>query len=264
MDIVNILSDSKWKDKWAYWRKLKQRLLMEWSEVVTNCHELKMIASDGKKYLTDAANTKTMLRIIQSIPSPNAEPVKQWLAALWNEKVEEANDPELWIFRARERAIAVYRSRWMSEDEIKRRLSSIETRNDLTDEYKARGIGWNEYWKLTNLWYWIFGTTADWIRAKKWLNKNDNPRDHMNKTELLLTELTEETSKNLIQKHDAKWFNEIAPCVTTSVWIVKEAKDAIEEATWEDVLTDFNRLTPRQKALRDKANKNKKLPGSKA
>ena len=177
---------------------------------------------------------------------------------------EEANDPELWIFRARERAIAVYRSRWMSEDEIKRRLSSIETRNDLTDEYKARGIGWNEYWKLTNLWYWIFGTTADWIRAKKWLNKNDNPRDHMNKTELLLTELTEETSKNLIQKHDAKWFNEIAPCVTTSVWIVKEAKDAIEEATWEDVLTDFNRLTPRQKALRDKANKNKKLPGSKA
>ena len=110
VDIVNILSDSKWKDKWAYWRKLKQRLIGEWSEVVTNCHELKMIASDGKRYRTDAANTKTILRIIQSIPSPNAEPFKQRLASLWNERVEESNDPELWIARARTRASTISRT----------------------------------------------------------------------------------------------------------------------------------------------------------
>lgn len=209
-----------------------------------------MIASDGKRYLTDAANTKTILRIIQSIPSPNAEPFKQRLASLWNERVEESNDPELWIARARTRAIEIYKSRWMTDDEIKRRISSIETRNDLTDEYQARGIVGLEYWILTNLWYWIFGTTAEWIKNKKWLGKYDNPRDHMNKTELLLTELTEETSKNLIKKKDAKWFNQIAPCVEKSVDIVKETKDAIEEATWEDVLTDFNRLSDKQKSLR--------------
>ena len=152
----------------------------------------------------DWANTQTILRIIQSIPSPNAEPFKQWLASLWNDRVEEVNDPELWIARARARAIAVYKSRGMTDDEIKRRLSTIETRHDLTDEYQARWIVWIEYWILTNIWYWIFDTTAEGIKKKKWLGKHDNPRDHMNKTELLLTELTEETSKNLIKKHDAK------------------------------------------------------------
>ena len=259
VDIVNILSSSKSKDKWAYWRKLKQRLIEEWSEVVTNCHELKMLASDGKKYLTDVANTHTILRIIQSIPSPKAEPFKQRLATLWNERMEESNDPELWIVRARSRAIAVYKSRGMTDDEIKRRISSIETRNGLTDEYQARGIVGIEYWILTNLWYWIFGTTAEWIKNKKWLGKHDNPRDHMNKTELLLTELTEETSKNLIKTKNAKWFNQIAPCVEKSVGIVKWTKDAIEQATWEDVLTDFNRLSDRQKTLRKKEKSNRRL-----
>ena len=261
VDVVGVLSQSK--DPRNYWKVLKSRLNAEWSEVVTNCNQLKMVASDGKKYPTDAANTKTILRIIQSVPSPNAEPFKQRLASLWNERVEEANDPELWIARARARAIAIYKSRGMSDDEIKRRISSIDTRNDLTDEYQARWIVGGEYWILTNLWYWIFGTNAEWIKKKKWLGKNDNPRDHMNKTELLLTELTEETSKNLIKKHNAKWFNEIAPCVTKSVWIVKETKDAIEDATWEDVLTDFNRLSDRQKALRAKEKPNNKLPKEK-
>lgn len=199
------------------------------------------------------------MRIIQSIPSPNAEPFKQRLASLWNERVEESNDPELWIARARARAIEIYKSRGMTDDEIKRRISSIETRNVLTDEYQARGIVGLEYWILTNIWYWIFWTTAEWIKKKKWLGKHDNPRDHMNKTELLLTELTEETSKNLIRKKDAKWFNQIAPCVEKSVGIVKETKDAIESATGEDVLSDFNRLSDRQKELRLKEKENNKL-----
>ena len=140
----------------------------------------------------------------------------------------------------------------MTDEDIQRRISSIETRNTLTDEYKFRWITGIEYWILINLWYGIFDTDAEWIKRKKWLWKSDNPRDHMNKTELLLTELTEETSKNLIKKKDAKWFNEIVPCVTKSVDIVKDTKNSIQEATWQDVLTDFNRLTDRQKELRNK------------
>jgi len=252
VDIVAVLSQSSQPSR--YWTDLKNRLIKdEWfSEVFAKCEKLKFKWLDWKMYSWDWANTETILRIIQSIPSPNAEPFKQWLASLWNDRVEEVNDPELWIARARARAIAVYKSRGMTDDEIKRRLSTIETRHDLTDEYQARWIVWIEYWILTNLWYWIFDTTAEGIKKKKWLGKHDNPRDHMNKTELLLTELTEETSKNLIKKHNAKWFNQIAPCVSKSVWIVKETKDAIEDATWEEVLTDFNHLTAKQKALRTK------------
>ena len=257
IDIVAVLTQSDRPRK--YRSDLKSKLISEWSEVSEKIGQLKMMASDGKKYLTDVANTHTILRIIQSIPSPKAEPFKQRLATLWNERMEESNDPELWIVRARSRAIAVYKSRGMTDDEIKRRISSIETRNGLTDEYQARGIVGIEYWILTNLWYWIFGTTAEWIKNKKWLGKHDNPRDHMNKTELLLTELTEETSKNLIKTKNAKWFNQIAPCVEKSVGIVKWAKDAIEQATWEDVLTDFNRLSDRQKSLRKKEKNNRRL-----
>ena len=105
---------------------------------MTNCHELKFLASDGKKYLGDAANTKLILRIIQSIPSPKAEPFKLWLASLGNQRVEESNDPELGIQRARARAIQVYKSRGMSDKEIKQRLQNIDIRHDYTDELKAR------------------------------------------------------------------------------------------------------------------------------
>jgi len=255
VDIVSVLTQSQQPSR--YWADLKNRMFKyEWfSELFAKCEKLKFIWLDWKNHPWDWANTETVLRIIQSIPSPKAEPFKQRLASLGNDRVDEINDPELWIARARARAIAVYKSKWMTDDEIQRRISSIETRNTLTDEYQSRWIVGIEYWILTNLWYWIFGTDAEWIKKKKWLNKSDNPRDHMNKTELLLTELTEETSKNLIKKHDAKWFNEIAPCVSKSVDILKNTKDSIESATWESVLSDFNRLTPRQKELRNKENK---------
>lgn len=265
IDVVNILSESKSKDKWAYWRKLKERLNAEWSQIVTNCHELKMKANDGKKYPTDTANTETLLRIIQSIPSPNAEPLKQWLASLGNERIEEANDPELGIIRARERAILAYKRKGMSGDEAKRRMSMIESRVDLTDEYKARGIVGIEYSILTNKAYSIFGDgmTAQKIKDFKGLWKNDNPRDHMNKTEMLLTELTEETSKNIIQSKNAKWFQEIEPCVEESVKIVSTTKDQIEQATQQSVLSDQNRLTERQKVLREKEKQAQKKLGNK-
>ena len=246
-DIVFVLTESK--NPSDYIKKMKVRdpeLSKGWGQIVTPL----WADTNWWRQKINCTNTKWAMRIIQSIPSPKAEPFKQWLATLWNERVEESNDPELWIVRARMRAIEIYKSRGMTDDEIKRRISSIETRNVLTDEYQAKGIVGLEYWILTNIWYWIFWTTAEWIKKKKWLGKHDNPRDHMNKTELLLTELTEETSKNLIKKKDAKWFNQIAPCVEKSVGIVKETKDAIENATGEDVLSDFNRLSDRQKELR--------------
>ena len=255
-DIVFVLTESK--NPSDYIKKMKVRdpeLSKGWGQIVTPL----WADTNWWRQKINCTNTKWAMRIIQSIPSPKAEPFKQWLATLWNERVEESNDPELWIARARARAIEIYKSRGMTDDEIKRRISSIETRNVLTDEYQARGIVGLEYWILTNIWYWIFWTTAEWIKKKKWLGKHDNPRDHMNKTELLLTELTEETSKNLIKKKDAKWFNQIAPCVEKSVGIVKETKDAIESATGEDVLSDFNRLSDRQKELRLKEKENNKL-----
>jgi hypothetical protein len=128
---------------------------------VTKCHELKFLASDGKKYPGDACDTQTILRIIQSVPSPKAEPLKQWLASLGNQRMEEANDPELGMQRARERAIQVYKSRGMNEKEIKQRLQTIDIRHDYTDELKARGIQGKEYGILTNISYSRSGKDAE-------------------------------------------------------------------------------------------------------
>lgn len=254
VDVIAILSQSPQPSR--YWTELKEKLMKnEWySDLFAFTEKLKFIGWDGKKYPWDAANTETLLRIIQSVPSPNAEPLKQWLASLGNERLEEANDPELWIIRARERAIVAYKRKGLDADEIKRRISMIETRTSLTDEYQTRGIVWKEYSILTNKAYSIFGAgmTAKKIKDFKWLWKNDNPRDHMNKTEMLLTELTEETSKNIIQSKDAKGFQEIEPCVEESVKIVSATKEQIEQATQKPVLSENNRLTDKQKSLRER------------
>jgi len=145
VDIVSILSQSA--DGRKYWNKLKQRLKEEWSEVVTNCHQLKLTASDGKMRLTDATDTESMLRIIQSVPSPNAEPIKKWLAKVGYERIEEMNDPELTI----NRALTTYSAKWYPQDWINQRLKTIDIRKDLTDERKRIWIQeWKEYAILTN------------------------------------------------------------------------------------------------------------------
>ena len=136
VDVCNILSESISKDPGAYWRKLKQRLMKEGSEVVTNCHGLKLTASDGKKYTTDCLTTKDTLRLIQSIPSKKAEPFKMWLAQVGAERVDEIADPEKAILRGAE----YYRAKGYTEGWINQRLQTIEMRKELTDEWKARGI----------------------------------------------------------------------------------------------------------------------------
>lgn len=136
VDVCNVLSGSKAKDPGAYWRKLKQRLKAEGSEVVTNCHGLKLMASDGKMYLTDVLSTRDTLRLIQSIPSPKVEPLKMWLAQVGSERLDEIADPEKAILRGAD----YYRAKGYPDGWINQRLQSIEMRKELTDEWKARGI----------------------------------------------------------------------------------------------------------------------------
>ncbi len=260
VDIVNILSSSQSKDKWAYRRKLKQRLDAEWSEIVTNCHELKFLAADNKKYPGDAANTKTILRIIQSIPSPNAEPMKQRLASLWNERVEETNDPELWMQRSRERAIEVYKNRWMDDTEIKQRLEWIDVRHDYTDELKKRWISkWFEYALLTNISYNRSGKSAKEYRNHKWLIKWDSLRDHMSSMEMILTWLSEEAWKEIVKSKNSQWFNEVQDSLTKWAEVAKKAKESLENQLWKSILDTDNRLTDKQRVLRDKAKSQENL-----
>ena len=134
VDAVSVLTDSK--NPQAYWRKLKQRLIAEGNETVTNCHGLKMTAADGKKRLTDVANTEQLLRLIQSIPSPKAEPFKLWLAQVGRERIEETIDPEITI----ERALETYLKKGYTREWINQRLQAIQVRKELTDEWDARGV----------------------------------------------------------------------------------------------------------------------------
>ena len=146
-DVCNVLSSSKAKDPNAYWRKLKQRLRAEGSEIVTNCHGLKLESVDGKKYMTDVLSTRDILRLVQSIPSPKAEPLKMWLAQVGSDRLDEIADPEKAIMRAAD----YYRAKGYSDQWINQRLQSIEMRKELTDEWKARGIELElEYAILTN------------------------------------------------------------------------------------------------------------------
>lgn len=240
VDIVSVLTNSLWKDKWAYWRKLKQRLIAEWSEVVTNCHELKMLASDGKKYKTDASNTKWILRIIQSIPSPNAEPLKQRLASLGNERMEELSNPELWINRAKARAVMIRKKQWKDDRWITSRLQSIQTRNSFTDILKERWIkDWFEYAVLTNKIYNIWLGVKWWAKEYKnikWLKKTDNLRDNMDMLEIAIVDLAEAWSHEIIKSTWSEWFQQVQDAVISGSEIAWEAREKIEKKIGKKVV----------------------------
>lgn len=261
IDVVQVLTWSKQPSR--YWTELKNKLQKdEWySDLFANTERLKMKAFDGKMRLTDVANTKTLLRIIQSIPSPKAEPFKQRLAQLWNERVEEYNDPELGMQRARDRAIAVYKKKGMSDKDIQIRLAGIQGRNALTDVWKERGIEPKEYAMLTNLWYTWTGLTAGKLKELKWLAKSDPLRDHFSRPEMLLSELAEETALKLTEKKGSKWFFEIQEDVLQGANLAKRAKEDMEKTIGESVVTWYNRLNEKQKQQRKIALKSsKKLP----
>ena len=194
IDVIAVLTDST--DPGAYWRKLKQRLLAEGSQVVTNCHGLKLPAPDGKMRTTDCANVKGLFRIIQSIPSPKAEPFKQWLAQVGYDRVLEIENPEL----AQDRMKELYEQKGYPKDWIDKRLRGIAIRQNLTDEWKARGITENrDYAILTaEISKATFGMTPAAYKAYKGLDSpNQNLRDHMTDLELIFTMLGERVTTEL-------------------------------------------------------------------
>ena len=194
IDVVAALTDSV--NPGAYWRKLKQRLMREGSEVVTFCHELKLPAADGKNYKTDCANVKGMFRIIQSIPSPKAEPFKQWLAQVGYDRVLEIENPEL----AQDRMKELYEQKGYPKDWIDKRLRGIAIRQNLTDEWKERGITEDRDFAIltAEISKATFGMTPSAYKAYKGLESpNQNLRDHMNDLELIFTMLGERVTTEL-------------------------------------------------------------------
>lgn len=192
VDVVAILTESA--DAAAYWRKLKQRLKAEGNETVTNCHSLKMLAADGKMRLTDVADTEQLFRLIQSIPSPKAEPFKLWLASLGRERLEEIDDPEIGI----DRMLEYYHRKGYSENWINQRLKSIEVRKELTDEWERRGIKkGQEFATLTDIITlgWAGMTTRQYKQFKGL--KTESLRDNMTNLELVLNMLAEATTTEI-------------------------------------------------------------------
>ena len=237
VDIVGVISESK--DGRKYWNKLKQRLKEEGNETVTNCHQLKLKASDGKYRLTDVVDIEGMFRIIESIPSKNAEPIKQWLAKLGKERIDDIFNPSL----AAQRAIDIYRAKGYDEKWIAKRLKGIQERKELTDIWQESGITeGKEYAILTNEIYkeWS-GMTAKEYKQYKGLRK-ESLRDNMDNIEIILADLSEETAKRLAQKHKPQGLEQNKEVARMGGHAAKVAREDIEKNLGEAVIAKQNRL----------------------
>ena len=235
VDVVQILTDST--DGRKYWNKLKQRLREEGNELVTNCHQLKMPAADGKMRMTDVANMEQLLRIIQSIPSPKAEPFKQWLAQVGKERLDETIDPQIAI----ERAVETYRKQGYSEKWIKQRMNSIDARNELTAEWHRAGIeSSKDFAALTNVltkaWS---GLTVGQYKGLKGLHK-ENLRDNMTTTELALNMLAEASAAELSKDKNPKGLDESRKVTAQGGKIAGNARKELEEALGRSVISASN------------------------
>ena len=235
VDVVEVLTDSV--DATAYWRKLKQRLKQEGNETVTNCHGLKMLAADGKMRMTDVVSTPNLLRLIQSIPSPKAEPFKMWLAQVGSERLDEIADPEKAILRGAD----FYRAKGYTEGWINQRLQTIEMRKELTDEWKSRGIEQEqEYAILTN------EMTKAWSgfsvkQYKQFKNlKKENLRDNMTNVELVLNMLAEVTTTAISKSREPETFEESRQIAVEGGSVANDARKNIEARTGQSVISPLN------------------------
>ena len=235
IDVVAVLTESK--DANAYWRKLKQRLIKEGNETVTNCHALKMKAADGKRRLTDVANTEQLLRIIQSIPSKKAEPFKLWLAQVGRDRIEEIIDPELTI----ERALETYAKKGYPADWINQRLQTIRARKELTDEWQAHGVQKGKEYAIL-----IDEVTKAWsgMSTRQYKNykglKKENLRDNMSTLELALNMLAEATTTELTKVQNPYGLEANRNVAKTGGQIAGEARMRIEKETGNPVITNQN------------------------
>ena len=235
VDVVAVLTESPNPRK--YWSVLKTRLKAEGSELTTNCSQLKMPSSDGKMYKTDCMNTEQLFRLIQSIPSPKAEPFKLWMAQVAKERLDEMQDPE----RGIQRALAEYRALGYSENWINQRLKSIEIRKDLTDEWKKHGLKEGvQFATLTNIIYktWAGKTTKEYKEYKGL--KKENLRDNMTNKELVLNMLAELSTKEISESNDPKNFSDHVKNAVDGASIAKNARIELEQKTGKKVVTPLN------------------------
>lgn len=238
IDIVGVLTDSK--DPGAYWRKLKQRLKEEGNEFVTNCHELKMESpKDGKFYKTDVADMQGIFRIIQSVPSPKAEPFKMWLAEVGKERIDEIIDPELTI----DRALNTYLKKGYSREWINQRLQAIQVRKELTDTWQDHGVkAGKEYAILTNeiSKAWSGMTTREYKNLKGL--KKENLRDNMSTLEIVLNMLAEATTTELTKTKNPQGLDENKKVAKDGGSIAGNARKEIEKETGQPVITSKNAI----------------------
>lgn len=235
VDVVAVLTDSP--NPQTYWRVMKKRLKDEGNETVTNCNALKMTAADGKKRLTDVATTEQLLRIIQSIPSPKAEPFKLWLAEVGRERIEETIDPE----QAIDRALETYLKKGYTREWINQRLQAIQVRKELTDEWQDRGVKKGvEYAILTDeiTRAWSGMTTRQYKKLKGL--KKENLRDNMSTTEIILSMLAETSTKDISQASKPETFEENIEVARRGGNVAGIAKQALEAETGKPVITSQN------------------------
>jgi len=250
IDIIAALTDQKdFKKAKSYWTTLKNRLKKEGSEVVTNCDHLKMLAQDGKMRLTDVANVETILRLIQSVPSPKAEPIKLWLAKVGYERMQEMTDPEIALNRSRE----YWQKQGRSQKWIQQRMMGQETRNKLTDYWSNNEVKKGEEFAiLTNIIHqeWS-GLSVKQHKNLKGL-KTQNLRDHMSEEELIFTALAELSTRKIAETEKSKGLKENKIPAHKGGKIAKDARVALEEKINKSIVTDQNFLMPDQKSLGSK------------
>lgn len=235
VDTIAVLTDSPNPNN--YWKVLKHRLKKEGSELVTNCNQLKLLSSDGKMYRTDVADTKQLLRLIQSIPSPKAEPFKMWLAQIGNERLEEIADPERAILRGAE----FYRAKGYTEGWINQRLQTIEMRKELTDEWRNRGVEKeNDYAILTNEMTkaWSGLSVKEYKQVKNL--KKENLRDNMTNLELVLNMLAEVSTTAISKSKEPETFSQNVQIAKEGGSIAKNARTDIEKRIGKSVISPLN------------------------
>ena len=242
VDIIQVLTDQpNYQLARNYWKVLKIRLRKEGSQTVTNCNQLKMLAEDGKQRLTDVANAETLLRLVQSVPSPKAEPIKLWLAKVGYERMQEMSDPA----RALERARATWQQHGRSEKWIQQRMTGQETRNKLTDYWATHEIKQGEeYATLTNLIHQEWSDVS--VKTHKELKglKTQNLRDHMSEAELIFTALAELSTRQIAETTTAIGMAENKTAAKTGGKIAKRARLELEAQTGKRVVTGENYLPP--------------------
>lgn len=249
IDIIDVLTESV--DAKRYWSVLKVRLKKEGAEPTTICSTLKMPASDGKMRLTDVADQEQMFRLIQSIPSPKAEPIKQWIARVASERIDEIQDPEMAI----ERGYEYYRRKGYSEEWIKQRQQGISTRKGLTDEWQRCGVKDRQYATLTDILTkeWSGFTTREY-KAYKGLKK-ENLRDHMTNLETAVNTLAEAVTTELSKKHNPRTFDESRRVAKAGGSVAKKTRIDIERRLGKSIVSNAN-----AKQLQHKDDETKEIP----